>query len=109
MLARMFIEVPIFTKLLEEIGGKSLLKRIQDEIIKDPSKGDVIPGTGGVRKIRISKDSSGKSGGYRVIYLDLPEKRTIYLLTIYDKRVKENITEEQKKVIRILAQKLKGE
>jgi hypothetical protein len=69
----------------------------------------LIPGAGGVRKIRVGKNGSGKSGGYRVIYLDLPEKKIIYLLTIYDKRVKENITEEQKKVIRILAQKLKGE
>jgi hypothetical protein len=36
MQARMFIEVPIFTRLIEEIGGKPLLKRIQDEILKDP-------------------------------------------------------------------------
>ncbi len=105
----MFIEVPIFTRLIEEIGAKPLLKRIQDEILKDPLAGDIIPGAGGVRKIRVGKDGSGKSGGYRVIYLDLPEKKIVYLLTLYDKRVKENISEEQKKIIRVLTQKLKGE
>lgn len=109
MKPRLFIEVPLFTKLIEDIGDRSILKKLQEEILKNPAKGDLIPGSGGVRKIRIGKEGSGKSGGYRVIYLDLPEKQTIYLITIYDKRVKENITEEQKKIIRILAQKLKGE
>ncbi len=104
-----FIETLVFTRLIEEIDDRSLLKKIQDEILKDPTKSDVIPGAGGVRKIRVGKNGSGKRGGYRVLYLDLVERRTIVLLTIYDKRVKDNITEEQKRTIRILAQKLKGE
>lgn len=109
MPVRIFIEGPLLTKLIEETGDRSLLKKVQDEILKNPAKGDVIPGTGGTRKIRVGKEGFGKSGGYRVIYIDLPDKRTVYLITVYDKRVKENITEEQKKVIRILAQKLRGE
>jgi hypothetical protein len=109
MSIRTFIEVPLFTKLIEEIGDRVLLKRIQDEILKQPSKGDVIPGSGGVRKVRIGKEGSGKSGGYRVIYLDLPDKHLTYLITVYDKRVSDNITDEQKKLIKALAQRLKGD
>jgi hypothetical protein len=109
MSIRVFVEVPLFTKLIEEFKDRTLLKRIQEEILKNPEKGDLISGSGGVRKIRISKSDSGKSGGYRVIYLDLSDRGITYLITIYDKRVLENITDEQKKIMRTLAQRLKGE
>lgn len=46
-----FVETPVFTRLIEEMGSRALLKKIQDEILQYPEMGDVIPGTGGIRKI----------------------------------------------------------
>ena len=107
--SRLFVETTLFTRLIEEIGDNTLLARIQNEILSDPEKGDVIRGTGGVRKIRVKKPSSGKRGGYRVIYLDTPVKQKTFLLTIYDKRMKIDLSEKQKALIKSLALKLKGE
>jgi mRNA-degrading endonuclease RelE of RelBE toxin-antitoxin system len=59
-----FIETRLFTKLVtdEEYGA------LQESLMKDPNAGPVIPGSGGVRKIRWAAQGRGKRGGYRVIY-----------------------------------------
>lgn len=84
-----------------------LLKAIQTEILKDPTKGDLVQGTGGIRKMRVAKSRSGKSGGYRVFYLDLPGKGQTYLMTILDKRDSENISEEEKALLKSFSKKIK--
>jgi hypothetical protein len=106
---RQFVEVDIFKRFLDEIGDKALLERIQNELKNNLEAGPVIEGTGGARKLRVARKGSGKSGGYRVIYVDVPRIETTYLLTIYDKRVRENISHETKAAIRILVRRLKGE
>ena len=58
---RTFIEVPSFTKKWESLGLTDKdLQQLQNELLKDPKVGDVIKGTGGLRKIRIPMDYSGK-------------------------------------------------
>ncbi len=59
------------------------------------------------QKIRVGKPKSGKSGGYRVFYLDLPELGQTYLMTLLDKRDAENISDEEKTLLRIFAKKIK--
>lgn len=104
-----FVETSLFKNKVESLGGLELLRSIQREILRDPLQGDLIKGAGGIRKIRIAKNASGKSGGYRVFYLDVPEHETIYLMAILDKRESENISAEEKSLLRELAKKLKGE
>jgi len=70
---RIFIETEGFRKQQNNFGDDSLLSTIQNDILQNPKQGKVIIGTGGVRKLRIRKGSKGKRGGFRVIYLDLPE------------------------------------
>lgn len=107
MESRVFIELSIFKNKVDALGGVDLLKAIQSEILKDPRKGDVVQGAGGIRKIRVARAKSGKSGGYRVFYLDLPEKGQTYLMTILDKRDSENISDEEKSLLKAFAKKIK--
>ena len=75
--------------------------------MENPQSGDVIEGTGGARKLRIQLVGRGKSGGGRVIYLDVFEYEVLYLLFAYPKNVQENLTAEQKKAIRKMTEAIK--
>jgi hypothetical protein len=99
----------VFRKKVDSLGGPSLLKSIQDELLRSLDKGNVVQGTGGVRKLRIAREHSGKSGGYRVFYLDLPKREITYLMTILDKRDSENISEHEKAILRAFSKVVKGE
>ena len=85
------------------------LKMLEKILLENPGIGDVIPGTGGARKMRIQLEGRGKSGGGRVIYLDVFEKEKLYLLFAYPKNVQENLTEEQKHSIKVLIDAIKKE
>lgn len=81
---------------------------LQSEIIKNPEIGDVIVGTGGLRKVRLASQHTGKSGGYRSIYLlVMPDK--IYLITLYKKGQKETLTQAEKNAMKKLVGLLKNE
>jgi len=74
-----------------------------------PRIGDVIEGTGGARKMRIQMENRGKSGGARVIYVDVFEKEKLYLLLAYPKSVQDDLTPEQRKQVRKLVEAIKKE
>lgn len=71
------------------------------------SLGDIIPGTGGARKIRMSTTGAGKRGGYRLIYYFFHENE-IYFLKIYHKAIQESISESEKKAIQQLIHKIRS-
>lgn len=109
---RTFINSEIFTKYFDKFikEGKLLQKDFEDfenELMKNPKKGDVIPGMDGLRKARIKSASSGKSGGFRLDYLDFPEAGITYYVVIYPKNVKEDLSSEEKKVILKLIERIK--
>jgi mRNA-degrading endonuclease RelE of RelBE toxin-antitoxin system len=60
-------------------------------IANNPLAGDVVPGTGGLRKVRYSRQGSGKRGGVRVIYFNVLEDGTIWLLIVYSKAKFDNL------------------
>lgn len=102
------IEFPSFSS---QIGkSKSLEERDEfiDFLAKNPDAGDPITGTGGVRKIRWAGNGKGKRGGVRVIYYFYNETAPVFLLTVYGKGEKEDLTSEQKKQIAALAKELKA-
>lgn len=82
------------------------LKALQEELTINPTKGDVMQGTGGLRKIRIAFEGRGKSGSARVCYVDFAVYERIYLITAYAKDEKDNLSKsernEVKKLIKIL-------
>ena len=75
-------------------------KAFIDHIARNPEAGDVIEGTGGARKVRWGRDGSGKRGGVRAIYYYHDQDAPIFLLTVYPKNVKDNISVADKKAIR---------
>lgn len=108
---RTFVETAIFRKLLDQEQNKTLEFDLKNEILQDPDKGDIISGAGGIRKIRVPDrmGKRGKSGSYRVLYLDLPDSEVTYLLLLYEKADQENISQEQKKTIKAIAEAIKNE
>ena len=85
------------------------LKLLEDILLENPQKGDVIEGTSGARKMRIQMNGHGKRGGGRVIYVDIFEKEKVYFLFAYPKNVQVNLTEQQKKIVRQMVEAIKGE
>ena len=89
--------------------GDEELNDLEDFLRKYPEAGDLIPGLGGARKIRISMSGRGKSGGGRVIYVDVIFTKRIYLITAYAKNVQTDLNPEQKKAMRKLVEYIKRE
>ena len=83
-------------KLLTEIEIKLLAEFLSEQ----PEKGDVIPGTGGLRKLRWSLGNQGKRGGSRVIYYYHRPEYLVLLLAIYAKSQKEDLDADEKKALR---------
>lgn len=107
---RTFIEVPTFTRKWKELGlTDDNLRDLQKILLDNPKAGDVIQGTGGLRKIRIPLDNTGKRGGGRVIYVDIEYKETIYFINVYTKNEKDDLTEEEKKAFKAVVKILREE
>lgn len=107
---RTFIEVPLFTRKWKEIGlGDEELRLLQIILLKDPSSGPVMEGTGGIRKVRFPIENKGKSGSIRVCYTDFAEYEVIYLITAFEKKEQDNLSNEEKIVLKKLVKSLKEE
>jgi len=86
-----FIETRLFTRLVSEYLSDDEYRELQKALVANPEAGDVVPGSGGVRKLRWRAAGRGKRGGYRVIYLARVAKGVIWMLTMYPKNVADNI------------------
>jgi hypothetical protein len=86
-----FIETPFFTKALPNYLGDDEYCELQQFLNAHPESGAVVPGSGGVRKLRWSLKGRGKRGGLRVIYYFRHADGEIWMITIYSKNVRENI------------------
>lgn len=84
-------------------------KMLEIILLNNTEQGDVIPDTGGARKLRIQLEGRGKRGGARVIYIDVLAKEKLYLLFAYPKNVQEDLTPEQKKQLKQLVDAIKKE
>ena len=86
-----FVETKLFTRVVQEYLSDDEYSRLQQALAADPVVGSVIPGSGGVRKMRWSVAGRGKRGGLRVIYFLRTRHGQIWMLTLYAKNVAENI------------------
>jgi mRNA-degrading endonuclease RelE of RelBE toxin-antitoxin system len=86
-----FIETRLFTRLVGESLTDDKYRELQAALIERPEAGPVIPGSGGVRKLRWRAPGRGKRGGYRVIYYAKTAQRVIWLLTMDPKNVVDTI------------------
>ena|SRR5580692_2985106 len=102
------VQTPTFKR---EVGGflkKRLLldddfEEFQKVLIQNPEMGDIIVGTGGVRKARLKSASRGKSSGFRVCYYYVTKKYEIVLLMIYAKNTKADLNPVDKKMLKEIA------
>ncbi len=102
----LFIETPTFTKLVKDLMPDDEYRKIQLALVLRPEAGKIIPGSGGLRKIRWKSGGSGKRGGLRLIYFwDVPEDR-IYMLLIYKKSKQKDLNPNQLKILRNLVKEL---
>lgn len=100
-LLRGFIESPRFHRRWFLYGlTEGDLLQLQLRLLEDPKAGSVIPGTGRLRKLRFAFPHRGKSGSVRVLYIDFEEQERIFLLNVFAKNEKENLTQEQKNNIK---------
>ena len=84
------IESPIFSKLWPDYWSEDERGEFATWLAQNPEAGDVVPGSGGVRKVRWSREGRGKRGGVRVIYYNQLGESLIWLLVIYAKSRQEN-------------------
>jgi hypothetical protein len=105
----LFIETSVFTRRLAELGLEADLKMLQEMLLRNPEAGDLDPGTGGLRKVRMRAGSRGKGtrGGARVHYLHLPHVRRIYLLYVYGKGDQDSLTATQKRQLKSIVQAIR--
>jgi len=104
-----FVETTEFSKWQPRFLPGHVYTELQKELIDIPQKGDVMPGCGGLRKLRIAdpKRQKGKRGGARVIYLHIPEADQFLMLDIYGKGEKDDLTPAEKEDLRGLAREYK--
>ncbi len=95
-----FVETKLFTKLVQEYLSDDEYAVLQQSLIVNPEAGDVIPGSGGVRKLRWGVAGRGKRGGLRVIYFLRLRNEEIWMLTLYTKTVADNIPAKMLKKIK---------
>ena len=95
-----FVETTLFTRLVQEYLTDNEYRELQAHLITDPDAGAVIPGSGGVRKLRWGAPGRGKSGGYRIIYFVLKDPGIVWMLTMYPKNVRDNIPAQMLRKIR---------
>jgi hypothetical protein len=101
------VETPLFVRQAATVWDEAERDAFVTFIALNPDAGDVIPETGGVRKIRWSRAGSGKRGGTRVIYFYHDVTRPLYLLMVYAKARREDLTSDEKRMVRGLAAVLK--
>lgn len=111
---RLVIQTRKFSEILDRLITQNKVTKedyedLEKRLVENPDEGEVMQGTGGLRKTRLKSASKGKSGGFRVCYCDIPEKEKLFFLAIFPKNEQENFTDEEKQVFKVLVTRLKKE
>ena len=100
-----FLETSIFTRRVTRILPDNEYRQLQAVLVDRPDAGAIIPGSGGIRKIRWSASGRGKRGGARVIYYWATEQERILMLFIYAKNESDDLSADQLKTLKHLVEK----
>jgi hypothetical protein len=97
-----FVELPAFAKYRPDYLDDESFRDLQNSLMANSVAGDVIEGTGGLRKLRQSdpRRGKGKRGGLRVIYYWWDGKRQFWLFTLYDKDEMDDLSAKEKKILK---------
>jgi mRNA-degrading endonuclease RelE of RelBE toxin-antitoxin system len=94
------IETSIFTRQVRTLLSGEEYRKLQTALLLHPDRGAIIPGSGGLRKVRWAMQGRGKRGGVRTIYYWAVSNDQILMLLMYAKNEQDNLTPEQLKVLR---------
>jgi mRNA-degrading endonuclease RelE of RelBE toxin-antitoxin system len=94
------VETAVFTRQVDRLLSSDSYRDLQNYLVDDPNRGSVIPGTGGLRKLRWQGSGRGKRGGTRVIYFWVTARDTILMLLAYPKSEQDDMTAAQKRALR---------
>ena len=99
-----FLETSSFTRRITELLTDLEYAALQEKLLITPEAGSLIPGTAGLRKLRWVDPSRGKGkrGGVRVIYYWYDPRQVIYMLTVYSKEERDDLTARDKRILRQL-------
>lgn len=89
------IETSVFTRLIQELMDDDNYRELQEALVQKPDAGDLITGSGGLRKVRWKIEGKGKRGGVRIIYYWMTANDQIWMLYGYAKAKKEDLTKQQ--------------
>lgn len=97
-----FLEAPPFTRLFGDYLTDESYRELQCTLMENPETGDVMPGTGGFRKVRWedARRGKGKRGGLRVIYYYLPAYHQIWFFTLYGKDEAADLATREKRILK---------
>ena len=85
------VELPEFLKISEKLFSESERFGVINDLAVHPASGDIMQGTGGIRKLRWSAHGKGKSAGVRIVYYFYNESMPLFLLTLFGKGEKSNL------------------
>ena len=97
-----FVELPPFQRNRSDYLDDDAFRRLQDSLMKDPEAGDLMPDTGGLRKLRFAdaRRGKGKRGGLRIVYYWWSAGFQIWLFTLFDKNEMKDLTAQQRKALK---------
>jgi len=101
-----FIETSTFTRQVTQLLSDEEYRQMQNSLMEDPGRGDLIKGSGGIRKLRHAVQGRGKRGGVRAIYYWLKDDGRIYMLVIYPKSTKDDLSHQELAILRELVKEL---
>lgn len=96
----LFVETRRFTSRIRELASDEEYRRLQAQLALRPDSGVVIPGAGGIRKIRAAASGRGKSGGLRYLYYWLPQGHVILMLFVFAKNEQADLTPIQRAALK---------
>jgi mRNA-degrading endonuclease RelE of RelBE toxin-antitoxin system len=107
--AVIFVETPSFTRRWDDYFDDDQYSLLQAALMACPDAGDVIRGSGGLRKVRWAVEAKGKRGGLRIIYYWMKSRTHIYFLTVYRKSEVTDPSSADVKVLREMVKQIDGE
>ena len=100
----LIVETTAFTHRVLQLLTAESYRTLQLELVEDPEKGPVIPGSGGIRTLRWARPGRGKRGGVRVIYYWASARQIILMLLLYGKNEQDDLTPDQLRILRRLVE-----
>ena len=104
-----FTEHPLFTRRITDMLSDEEYRKFQADLAANPEAGDVIPGLGGLRKIRLALKGRGKRGGARVLYLLFVSAETVFLLYVFTKGEFADLPPDKRRGIKRLVEEIRKE